>query len=217
MPYSKNRSKNGPRSNFSLLSFDIQYKIIGMIQDGATFAAIAADREIAEAYRIRGLKLVPPAISRLKKSEQYKAWTAQRLNNCVNSVSDRLTTAFLKENGALETIAEQTKVALLKLVRECVEANPEDTKEVERLVRSVVNLSNPAKDNQIAELKRKLEEFRQRFDASEKEWQAREAELEVKLAEKEEQLAELAAELSKFKALNSGAVIEEMDKFVKGE
>lgn len=190
MAYSKNRSKNGPRSNFSLLPFDIQYKIIGMIQDGATFAAIAADREIAEAYRIRGLKLVQPAISRLKKSEQYKAWTAQRLKERSSFTADRLTTAFLKENDSLDTIAEQTKVALLKLVQECV-AGAEDTKEVERLVRSAATLSNTAKDNQITELKRKLEEFRQRFDASEKEWQEREAELEVKLAEKGRRIAEL--------------------------
>ena len=37
------KSKNGPRSNFSLLPFELQYKIIAMIQDGATFATIAAD------------------------------------------------------------------------------------------------------------------------------------------------------------------------------
>ncbi len=210
------KSKNGPRSNFSLLPFELQYKIISMIQDGATFATIAADSEIAEAYRSRGLKLTAPAISRLKKSEQYKAWTDQRLKERSSFTADRLTTAFLRENDSLDTIAEQTKVALLKLVQECV-AGAEDTKEVERLVRSAATLSNTAKDNQIAELKRKLEDFRQRFDASEKEWQAREAELEVKLAEQEKQRAELVAELSKFKAQNSGAVIEEMDKFVKGE
>ena len=203
------KSRNGPRSNFSLLPFELQYKIISMIQDGATFATIAADSEIAEAYRIRGLKLVPPAISRLRKSEQYREWTARRLKGCVNSVSDRLTTAFLKENGALETIAEQTKVALLKLVRECVEANPDDTKEVERLVRSVVNLSNPAKDNRIAELKRKLEDFRQRLDGAETEWRAREAELEVKLAEKNRRIAELEKLIP---GVDSGRVADAMDK-----
>ena len=41
--------------------------------------------------------------------------------------------------------------------------------------------------------------------------------MEVLLAEKDRRIAELTAELSKFKAQNSGAVIEEMDKFVKGE
>lgn len=206
------KSKNGPRSNFSLLPFDVQYKIIGMIQDGATFAAIAADREISEAYRIRGLKLVPPAISRLKKSEQYKAWTAQRLKERSSFTADRLTTAFLKENDSLDTIAEQTKVALLKLVQECV-AGAEDTKEVERLVRSAATLSNTAKDNQIAEQKRRLREKDDEIEAK----NAKIETLEVQLAEKDRRIAELTAELSKFKAQNSGAVIEEMDKFVKGE
>ena len=179
------KSKNGPRSNFSLLPFELQYKIIAMIQDGATFATIAADSEIAEAYRSRGLKLTAPAISRLKKSEQYKAWTDQRLKERSSFTADRLTTAFLKENDSLDTIAEQTKVALLKLVQECV-AGAEDTKEVERLVRSAATLSNTAKDNQIADLRRKLE----RADAEI-------AELKAELAEREVHYREELAKLLK--------------------
>lgn len=170
------KSKNGPRSNFSLLPFELQYKIISMIQDGATFATIAADSEIAEAYRSRGLKLTTPAISRLKKSEQYKAWTDQRLKERSSFTADRLTTAFLRENDSLDTIAEQTKVALLKLVQECV-AGAEDTKEVERLVRSAATLSNTAKDNQIADLRRKLD----RANAEIEELKAEIAELNVEL------------------------------------
>lgn len=177
------KSKNGPRSNFSLLPFELQYKIIAMIQDGATFATIAADSEIAEAYRSRGLKLTAPAISRLKKSEQYKDWTDQRLKERSNFTADRLTTAFLRENDSLDTIAEQTKVALLKLVQECV-AGAEDTKEVERLVRSAATLSNTAKDDQIADLRRKLE----RADAEI-------AELKAELAEREVHYREELAKL----------------------
>lgn len=177
------KSKNGPRSNFSLLPFELQYKIIAMIQDGATFATIAADSEIAEAYRSRGLKLTAPAISRLKKSEQYKAWTDQRLKERSSFTADRLTTAFLRENDSLDTIAEQTKVALLKLVQECV-AGAEDTRELERLVRSAATLSNTAKDNQIADLRRKLE----RADAEI-------AELKAELAEREVHYREELAKL----------------------
>lgn len=151
------KSKNGPRSNFSLLPFEIQYKVIAMLQDGATFAAISTDPEIAGAYRKRGLKLAPPGISRLRKSAQYREWSAQRLKERSSIMCDRLTTAMLRENDSLDTIAEQTKVALLKVVQECV-AGAEDTKEVERLVRSAATLSNTAKDNRIDSLNRKLRE-----------------------------------------------------------
>ena len=82
----------------------------------------------------------------------------------------------MRENDSLDTIAEQTKVALLKLVQECV-AGAEDTKEVERLVRSAATLSNTAKDNQIADLRRKLE----RADAEIAELKAEIAELNVEL------------------------------------
>lgn len=202
-------SKTGPRSNFSLLEFPVRFKLIRLLHDGATCEAIAADPEIAAAYAARGLKLTRSALSRIKQCREYKDITAQRLKAAQSHEADRLITAFLKENGALETIAEQTKVALLKLVRECVKANPDDTKEVERLVRSVVNLSNPAKDNQIAELKRKLEDFRQRFDGAEKEWQAREAELEVLLAEKDQRIAELEKLIP---GVDSGKVADAMDQ-----
>ena len=97
----------------------------------------------------------------------------------------RRTTAFLRENDSLDTIAEQTKVALLKLVQECV-AGAEDTKEVERLVRSAATLSNTAKDNQIADLRRKLE----RADAEI-------AELKAELAEREVHYREELAKLLK--------------------
>lgn len=114
-------------------------------------------------------------------------------------------------------MSDQVKVALLRLVQDCVKANPDDTKEVERLVRSAVNLSNPAKDNQIAEWKRKWREEHELRLAAEKEHAAREAELLAADREKDQVIETLKEELSKFKAENSGAVIEEMDKFVKGE
>lgn len=98
-------------------------------------------------------------------------------------------------------------------MQDCVRANPDDTKEVERLVRSAVNLSNPAKDNQIAELKRKLREKDDEIEAKNAEIER----LKAELAEKDQVIGKLKEELSKFKAENSGAVIEEMDKFVKGE
>lgn len=184
------RSKNGPRSNFSLLPFEVQYKIIGMLQDGATFAAIAADPEIAEAYRVRGLKLVAPAMTRLKQSEQYKSWTAQRIKERDSIQADRLTTAFLRENDSLDTIAEQTKVALLKVVQSCVDGT-DDPKEVERLVRSAVTLNNSTLARKLEAAERKIEERDRQHEAAELEWKNREAELLAEIEQKNTEIASL--------------------------
>lgn len=207
----------GPRSNFSMLPFSLRLKIIFMIDDGATFEAVSSDPEIAAEYKKRGLRLTAPAMSGIKKSREYREMTAKRRQKQLADQSEQITTALLRDAGELDTVSDQVKVALLRLVQDCVRANPDDTKEVERLVRSAVNLSNPAKDNQIAEWKRKWREEHDLRLAAEKEHAAREAELLAADREKDQVIETLKEELSKFKAENSGAVIEEMDKFVKGE
>lgn len=207
----------GPRSNFSMLPFSLRLKIIFMIDDGATFEAVSSDPEIAAEYKKRGLRLTAPAMSGIKKSQEYREMTAKRRQKQLSDQSEQITTALLRDAGELDTVSDQVKVALLRLVQDCVKANPDDTKEVERLVRSAVNLSNPAKDNQIAEWKRKWREEHDLRLAAEKEHAAREAELLAADREKDQVIGKLKEELSKFKAENSGAVIEEMDKFVKGE
>ena len=194
----------GPRSNFSMLPFSLRLKIIFMIDDGATFEAVSSDPEIAAEYKKRGLRLTAPAMSGIKKSQEYREMTAKRRQKQLADQSEQITTALLRDAGELDTVSDQVKVALLR-------------KEVERLVRSAVNLSNPAKDNQIAEWKRKWREEHDLRLAAEKEHAAREAELLAADREKDQLIETLKEELSKFRAQNSGAVIEEMDKFVKGE
>lgn len=200
-----------------MLPAALRWKIIFMIDDGATFDAVANDPEIAAEYKKRGLRLTAPAMSGIKKSQEYREMTAKRRQKQLADQSEQITTALLRDAGELDTVSDQVKVALLRLVQDCVRANPDDTKEVERLVRSAVNLSNPAKDNQIAEWKRKWREEHELRLAAEQEHAAREAELLAADREKDQVIETLKEELSKFKAENSGAVIEEMDKFVKGE
>lgn len=181
----------GPRSNFSMLPFSLRLKIIFMIDDGATFEAVSSDPEIAAEYKKRGLRLTAPAMSGIKKSQEYREMTAKRRQKQLADQSEQITTALLRDAGELDTVSDQVKVALLRLVQDCVKANPDDTKEVERLVRSAVNLSNPAKDNQIAELKRKLREKDDEIEAAEKEHAAEIARLNFELKKRDDEIAEL--------------------------
>lgn len=199
----------GPRSNFSMLPFPLRLKIIFMIDDGATFDAVANDPEIAGEYKKRGLRLTAPAMSGIKKSQEYREMTAKRRQKQLSDQSEQITTALLRDAGELDTVSDQVKVALLRLVQDCVKANPDDTKEVERLVRSAVNLSNPAKDNQIAEWKRKWREEHDLRLAVEKEHAAREAELLAENAAKDSRIAELEKLIP---GVDSGKVADAMDE-----
>ena len=199
----------GPRSNFSMLPFPLRLKIIFMIDDGATFEAVSSDPEIAAEYKKRGLRLTAPAMSGIKKSQEYREMTAKRRQKQLADQSEQITTALLRDAGELDTVSDQVKVALLRLVQDCVKANPDDTKEVERLVRSAVNLSNPAKDNQIAEWKRKWREEHELRLAAEKEHAAREAELLAENAAKDARIAELEKLIP---GVDSGKVADAMDE-----
>lgn len=199
----------GPRSNFSMLPFSLRLKIIFMIDDGATFEAVSSDPEIAAEYKKRGLRLTAPAMSGIKKSQEYREMTAKRRQKQLADQSEQITTALLRDAGELDTVSDQVKVALLRLVQDCVRANPDDTKEVERLVRSAVNLSNPAKDNQIAEWKRKWREEHDLRLAVEKEHAAREAELLAENAAKDSRIAELEKLIP---GVDSGKVADAMDE-----
>ena len=174
------RSKNGPRSNFSFLPFELRFRIIGMIQDGFTAGAIAAVPEVRDAFSSLGSSFNRATMTRIKKSAEYKEISAKRSARKAAEYDDRILTALLKENASCDTIAEQTKVALLRAL-----SDESKIKALRQITQSVAALSDQHKDHQIAVLRQKLAEKEQQLQCAENEWQAREAELLVRIAELE--------------------------------
>ena len=188
---------HGPRSSFSFLPFEVRYRICCMLHDGATFAAIAAVPEIANAYKALGLKLTAPAVSRIKKSAEYREIVSRRSARQNAEYNDRLTAAFCRENDSADTIAETAKVALLKalsdlsdlLAHHSLGDGGSDVSDkissLRQITQSVAALSNQTKDNRIAELQKRLAEKEEQLEGAEAEWRAREAELLALLESKE--------------------------------
>ena len=152
-----------------MLPAALRWKIIFMIDDGATFEAVANDPEIAGEYKKRGLRLTAPAMSGIKKSKEYQEVTAARRRKQLADRSSQLTTALLRDAGTLETVSDQARVKLIQALSDLSDL-PENSdlsdgdrvKALRSLAQSVGALTNPAKDNQIAELKRRLREKRRR-------------------------------------------------------
>ena len=179
---------NGPRSSLSFLPFEVRYRICCMLHDGATFAAIAAVPEIAKAYNSLGLKLTAPAVSRIKKSAEYREIVSRRSARQNAEYNDRLTAAFCRENDSADTIAETAKVALLKALSDVSDVS-DKISSLRQITQSVAALSNQTKDNRIAELQKRLAEKETQFEAAEAEWRAREAELLARIADLENNTA----------------------------
>ena len=137
------------------------------------------------AYARLGTTLKRSAVTRLKRSREYQEIVSRRSEFRRAQEEEDLAAAMLREMDSAENIAESVKIDLLNLVKECVRANPDDPREVERLVRSAVNLSNTAKEKQIADLRRKLD----LANAEIEELKAEIAEMEIKHREQIEKLS----------------------------
>ena len=107
----------GPRSNFSMLPSLVRFRMILLLDDGATFDAVSADPEVAEAYRSRGLALTRSSVSRIKGCKEYKEVVEKRRKQQLGIRADQLTTALLRDSHALETVSDRVKVELMKAVR----------------------------------------------------------------------------------------------------
>lgn len=181
-----------------MLPAALRWKIIFMIDDGATFEAVANDPEIAGEYKKRGLRLTAPAMSGIKKSKEYQEVTAARRRKQLADRSSQLTTALLRDAGTLETVSDQARVKLIQALSDLSDL-PENSdlsdgdrvKALRSLAQSVAALTNPAKDNQIAELKRKLREKDDEIEAAEKEHAAEIAKLNFELKKRDDEIAEL--------------------------
>ncbi len=181
-----------------MLPAALRWKIIFMIDDGATFEAVSSDPEIAGEYKKRGLRLTAPAMSGIKKSKEYQEVTAARRRKQLADRSSQLTTALLRDAGTLETVSDQARVKLIQALSDLSDL-PENSdlsdgdrvKALRSLAQSVAALTNPAKDNQIAELKRKLREKDDEIEAAEKEHAAEIAKLNFELKKRDDEIAEL--------------------------
>ena len=194
MPKTHPKSNNGPRSHFSLLPFAVRWRITGMVQDGWTAKAIAGDPEVRQAYESIGAAFNRSSLTRIKRSQEYRQLAEKRAAGRVSAYGDAVSRAVLEENGTLENVAEQTKVVLMEVVKSCI-ASAGDPKEVERLVRATVSLSDTSKDRKIAELLRKLEEKDRLFQAAEADHAADMARLELALTEARQRIAALESQL----------------------
>lgn len=150
----------GPRSNFSLLPFPLRFKLIQLLHDGATFEAIQKESDIREGYARLGISLTRSALSRIKQSKEYREITALRLKAIQAHEADRITSALIHEQDLTGTIGEQAALELMNSIRSNI-ALAEDTREVERLVRCAVALTNSARDRENDRLKSEIERLKE--------------------------------------------------------
>ena len=183
------KNNYGCRSKISLLPHQIRWRIYNLVLDGAALKSLLSDPEVKTALDQAGFTLNSNNLTGIRKSREFNDFVQMRRKYLERKYKDMMFTAITRGTGSLESMTEQTRCKLMETLAELADLGdlPDEDriKAVRSLSQSVASLSNPVKDSQIAELKRKLREKEAQQQTAETEWKNREAELLARIAELE--------------------------------
>ena len=167
-----------------MLPLDARIRIYSLIQDGATLAALLADHEVAEALARTGSTLNGANLTRIRKSREYQTFAKQRREKMEALFCDRMETELIRDTDEVGTIADQSKVLLLKAMRDLANMSglqdPEERiKALRSLAQSVATLNNDS-------LRKSLESERERRRQREAEIEELKAEIAALKVENQE-------------------------------
>ena len=179
----------GCRSKFSLLPQQVRWHVYNLLLDGATLKTLLADPVFSAALERAGFTLNDKNLLRIRRSPEFAEFSRMRRNFLETKYQDMMLSAIVQKSGVLESMTDQTKCKLMETLSELTDLSDlpdeERIKAVRSLSQSLASLSNPAKDNRIADLQRKLSEKEKQLHTAETEWKNREAELLARIAELE--------------------------------
>ena len=167
-----------------MLPLDARIRIYSLIQDGATLAALLADHEVSEALDRTGSTLNGANLTRIRKSREYQTFAKQRREKMEALFCDRMETELIRDTDEVGTIADQSKVLLLKAMRDLanmsgLEDPEERIKALRSLAQSVATLNNDS-------LRKSLESERERRRQKEAEIEELKAEIAALKVENQE-------------------------------
>ena len=172
----------GPRNNYSRLPWQIRCRVLSMLYDGAEYDEIRRDPEVAAACSERNLTLHNATFLAVRKCEEYKEFGRKAMSYKAAQDADRIAAGVLNSSGAQADLTDVARYEISRAVREILDDDDGEpgsrAKHLRTLSQTLLALSNSAKDEQIAALRRKLDEK----DRSIADLKAKIAELENALA-----------------------------------
>ena len=173
---------SGPRNNYSRLPWAVRCRVLSLLYDGAEYDEIRRDPEVAAACKERGLTLHNATFLAVRKCEEYKAFGRKAQSYAAARDADRIAAGVLNASGAQADLTDVARYEIARAVREILDDDDGEpgsrAKHLRTLSQTLLALSNSAKDEKIADLRRKLDE-KDRVLADLK---ARIADLETQLA-----------------------------------
>ena len=177
----------GPRNNYSRLPWQVRCRVLSLLYDGAEYDEIRRDPEVAAACSERNLTLHNATFLAVRKCEEYKEFGRKAMSYKAAQDADRIAAGVLNSSGAQSDLTDVARYELARAVREILDDDDGEpgsrAKHLRTLSQTLLALNNSAKDEQIAALRRKLDEKDRSI-----------ADLKAKVSELENAIAAGAAE-----------------------
>ena len=201
----------GPRNNYSRLPWAVRCRVLSMLYDGAEYDEIRRDPEVAAACKERNLTLHNATFLAVRKCEEYKEFGRKAQSYAAARDADRIAAGVLNASGAQADLTDVARYELARAVREILDDDDGEpgsrAKHLRTLSQTLLALSNSAKDEKIADLRRKLDEKNRTL-----------AERDNRIQELKTQIAALEDKISTLKDLagrvSGGEVIDELNRSV---
>ena len=201
----------GPRNNYSRLPWAVRCRVLSLLYDGAEYDEIRRDREVAAACKERNLTLHNATFLAVRKCEEYKEFGRKALSYKAAQDADRIAAGVLNTSGAQSDLTDVARYEISRAVREILDDDDGEpgsrAKHLRTLAQTLLALSNSAKDEKIADLRRKLDEKDRVV-----------AERDSRIQELKTQIAALEDKISTLKDLagrvSGGEVIDELNRSV---
>ena len=181
----------GPRNNYSRLPWAARCRVLSMLYDGAEYDEIRRDPEVAAACAERKLTLHNATFLAVRKCEEYKEFGRKAQSYAAAQSADRIAAGVLNSSGAQADLTDVARYELARAVREILDDETSEpgsrAKHLRTLSQTLLALNNSAKDEQIAALRRKLDEK----DRALAERDGRIQELKAQIAALEEKISSL--------------------------
>jgi hypothetical protein len=177
----------GPRNNYSRLPWAVRCRVLSLLYDGAEYDEIRRDPEVAAACKERNLTLHNATFLAVRKCEEYKEFGRKSASYAAAQSADRIAAGVLNASGAQADLTDVARYEISRAVREILDDDDGEpgsrAKHLRTLSQTLLALNNSAKDEQIAALRRKLDEKGRSI-----------ADLKAKVSELENAIAAGAAE-----------------------
>ena len=163
------------RETYRKLPARLRPRLLHLLHTGVPDDAVLSDPEIAEALRMKGIRMNAADLALIRRSADFLRYEEKASEDRQSREAEQITSSALDEAGDLGEITDAARYELAKLVRTLIRDAAGDPETAERiravrsLSQSLASLARPALEKRLAEKDEALAALREELHVREQE------------------------------------------------